>query len=122
MLTAINEYDCANDTTLPVQPTIFGTLVVPNIFAPEFGVGEEARFIPKGIGIAAGTFLIEVFDKAGERVWFCEDLNEDGSPNCSWDGQYRGRYLPQGAYVWRAEATFLDGTAQRLKGIVTILR
>lgn len=122
ILTAINEFACSDDTTLPVQPDIFGTLAVPNIFAPEFGVGEDASFIPKGIGIKEGTFLIEVFDKAGERIWSCDALDEAGRPNCSWDGSYKGEILPQGAYVWKVKAEFINGRTEHYTGTVSIIR
>ena len=69
-----------------------------------------------------GTFLIEVFDKAGERVWSCDELNEDGSPNCKWDGSYRGKILPQGAYIWKVKTTFLNGRAVHYTGTVTLIR
>ena len=122
VLIAENEFGCSDDTTLPVQPDIFGTLVMPNVFAPEFGIGEDAYFIPKGVGIEAGTFLAEVFDKAGERVWFCDEVDEEGTPNCKWDGTYSGKILPQGAYVWKVKATFLNGKSVHYTGTVTLIR
>ncbi|MGB0982726.1 MAG: PKD domain-containing protein [Saprospiraceae bacterium] len=122
VLVAENEFGCLDDTTVPVQPDIFGTLVMPNVFAPEFGIGEDAYFIPKGVGIEAGTFLAEVFDKAGERVWFCDEVDEEGTPNCKWDGTYSGKILPQGAYVWKVKATFLNGKSVHYTGTVTLIR
>lgn len=122
ILVAQNVFGCSDDTTVPVQPDIFGTLTIPNVVAPEFGVGEDAVFMPKGIGIKEGSFLIEVFDNAGERLWFCNELTEEGTPNCAWDGIYRGVIVPQGAYVWKVKAEFLNGKTVHKTGTVTVLR
>ncbi|MBL4586467.1 MAG: hypothetical protein JKX84_05365, partial [Flavobacteriales bacterium] len=33
----------------------------------------------------------------------------NGSPAEGWDGQYKGQYVPQGSYVWKIDAVFVDG-------------
>ncbi|MFT7102871.1 MAG: hypothetical protein ACJAYA_001448, partial [Bacteroidia bacterium] len=33
----------------------------------------------------------------------------NGSPGEGWDGMYRGKVVPQGSYVWKINATFIDG-------------
>ena len=34
---------------------------------------------------------------------------ENGSPAEGWDGVYRGKIVPQGSYVWKINAVFIDG-------------
>lgn len=87
-LIATNSYNCSDDTILSIRPDFFGTLEVPNIMAPNFGIGEDRFFIPKGIGLE--TYLVEVFDKQGTRVWYSKAIDADGRPSEQWDGKYQG--------------------------------
>jgi len=70
------------------------------------GIGESAIFIPKGTGIA--EYHVWIFDNWGNQLWESTNLI-NGSPGEGWDGMYRGKVVPQGAYVWKINATFIDG-------------
>jgi len=55
-------------------------------------------------------YLIQVFDQRGNLMWESDKIDENGSPVESWDGYYNGFLMPNGVYVWQANATFRDGT------------
>jgi PKD repeat protein len=119
-LIATSSYNCSDDTIISVRPDFFGTLEIPNIMAPGFGTGEDRFFIPKGIGLE--TYLVEVFDKQGTRIWYSDEIDTDGRPTGKWDGMFQGQELPQGAYVWKVKAQFINGSTVHRTGTVTIVR
>jgi gliding motility-associated-like protein len=102
---------------------------VPNALSPEFGVGEVRVFHPKGVGL--DSYSVQIFNTWGELLWQSTAL-VDGSPTESWDGTFNGEVVPQDVYVWKIEATFLDGTVWQGKeygegnfkriGTVTVIR
>ena len=69
-------------------------------------IGEASIFLPKGTGIA--EYHVWIFDNWGNMLWESTRL-ENGSPAEGWDGVYRGKIVPQGSYVWKINAVFIDG-------------
>ncbi len=125
-----NQWGCLDTAIVHFEPSYFDGLFIPTALMPDVGEGEYQVFQPKGVGLA--TFKIEVFSPAGERVWYSE-LLQDGQPAEYWDGNdMDGNPLPQGAYVWKVEATFEDsntwqgqslvGEKRNIIGSVTIIR
>ncbi|MEZ5199283.1 MAG: PKD domain-containing protein, partial [Bacteroidales bacterium] len=107
-LIVTNEYGCTDDTTR-VYEMVFVGLFVPNAFSPEDPDPVVSRFLPSGSGIK--EYRIEVFDIWGTMVWSSSALTLDNQPaGPGWDGTYKGKPLPSGVYVWKAHATFNDGT------------
>jgi PKD repeat protein len=104
-LTAINEFGCADTAVHYINVELFSSLHVPNAMAIG-GIGESAIFIPKGTGIA--EYHVWIFDNWGNQLWESTNLI-NGSPGEGWDGMYRGKVVPQGSYVWKINATFIDG-------------
>jgi hypothetical protein len=105
-LTAINEYGCADTAVHYVSVELTTGLFVPNAMAMG-EPGEAGLFLPKGAGIA--EYHVWVFDNWGNLIWESEAL-ENGSPAEGWDGRYHGQTVPQGSYVWKINATFVDGS------------
>jgi hypothetical protein len=66
--------------------------------------------------------LVEVFDKQGTRIWVSDEIDGDGRPTGQWNGQFQNEDLPQGAYVWKVKAQFINGTTVHRTGTVTIVR
>jgi PKD repeat protein len=104
-LTAINEFGCADTAVHYINVELYTSLHVPNAMA--IGEqGEASLFLPKGTGIA--EYHVWVFDNWGNMLWESTAL-ENGSPSEGWDGYYKGSTVPQGSYVWKINATFIDG-------------
>ena len=104
-LTAINEFGCADTSVQYLNVDLTTDLFVPNAM----GIGEPGEagvFLPKGTGIQ--DYHVWIFDNWGNLLWESTAL-VNGSPAESWDGQYKGKYVPQGSYVWKIDATFIDG-------------
>ncbi len=120
-LVAFNENGCADSVDVMVAPSVFHSLHVPNAFSPETGIGEVRLFQPKGTGIL--TYHLQIFSPFGELLWETREI--DGhQPGPGWDGKKIGSdaYLPQGAYVWKIEVSYLNGFKEVRTGSVTIIR
>lgn len=64
---------------------------------------------------------LRIFDRWGDLVF--ERLNfAPNEFNLGWNGTQRGKKPVPGVFVWYAEVEYADGTAELLKGDVTVLR
>lgn len=85
-----------------------GYLYVPSGFEPANMKQDLKTFLPKGSGIA--TYSLKVFNKWGQLIWQTDKLNDEGTPIEGWDGYMGGSPAPQGVYIWKIEARFIDGS------------
>jgi len=109
-LIATNQVGCVDTSSITFTYDGLGSLFVPNAFTPDAGNDQTGFFFPKGVGLK--EYLIEVFSPYGELVWFSDKLI-NGCPVEKWDGNHRGKPVPQGAYVWKVRAIFEDGNVWR---------
>jgi PKD repeat protein len=112
-------FTCQDSISKPIAPEWITTFYAPNALSPEYGDGEVKVFKPVGIGIV--KYKMSVYSPWGEKVWSTDHL-EKGSPSYAWDGMYNGSYVPQGAYSWIADVTFVNGFRKVFKGSVTVVR
>ena len=106
MLVAYNSHLCP-DTAINAYEIIFTGLYFPNSFVPGHSEQEFSEF--KGKGENLETYTLEIFTSWGQLIWSSSRL-EDGRPADAWDGTYNNQDLPTGSYIWKASATFRDGT------------
>ena len=105
-LIAYSGAGCSDTIIQTVEVELMKGLYMPNAMIAG-GDGDFGLFLPKGAGIA--TYQCMVFDKWGNLLWQSTEL-VNGQPSEGWDGRYNGVVVPLGAYIWKADATFLDGT------------
>ena len=113
------ENGCTDETEIYIEPDLIYGIHFPNAFSPETGEGDVRVFKPAGLGIA--EWELEIFSPWGERVFRSEDLNDD-QPGIAWNGRYKGKILPQGAYAYKASVEFINGIRKTYVGSVTLLR
>ena len=104
-LISLNQYDCS-DTTFYEYKLLFKGLYVPNAFAPSSTNLGIRLFQP--IGINLKQYHITVFDGWGHLMWESTKLDDKGVPTEGWDGTFEGNIMPQGNYMWRINASFVD--------------
>ncbi|MCX6246170.1 MAG: PKD domain-containing protein [Bacteroidetes bacterium] len=98
------------DTTHYTFEILFQGLFVPNAFAPLTSDVGTMIFKPKGVGLK--EYEVQVFDTWGHLLWESIKLDSEGRPVDYWDGTDKsGTLMPQGTYVWKISATFLDGSS-----------
>jgi PKD repeat protein len=124
-----NQYGCA-DTTSIIHQTLLKGLFVPNALQPSNADPLVKVFKPIGIGLRA--YHLGIYDIWGNQIWETDKI-KDTETEEGWTGQTQsGKDLPQGVYVWRITATFIDGTSwkgmkgpdnkERTEGTITLIR
>jgi len=94
---------------------------VPTAFSPN-GDGLNEIFKPVSIFLyndksnSIYDYQFEVFSRWGEKLYSTNDV--DGF----WDGNYLGKPVPSGMYIYRVDALGLDGVYHTYNGKVTLLR
>jgi gliding motility-associated-like protein len=89
-------------------------------------VDPMVAFTPNGDGIndrwlvtnsqCLKSAKVEVFNRYGNKVF------EDANYSNQWDGNYKGKPLPDGTYYYVVTYTLVNGKPTYIKGNVTILR
>ena len=106
ILKVVNEYGCESTYTECIFININSSLYVPTAFSPSNPAHSVRTFQPKGFNLAQCN--ISVYDKWGNLVWYSDKV-EDGIFEGEWDGTCNGKMMASGVYIWKMEATFLDG-------------
>ena len=87
---------------------------MPNAFSPNGdGLNDVFRAIPVGI---SNTIYFRVFNRYGELLF------ETNQWLKGWDGTYKGKPQPSGAYVWSVKGTDKDKKIVELQGSVMLVR
>ncbi|WP_297338578.1 MBG domain-containing protein, partial [Algoriphagus sp.] len=86
-------------------------LEVFNTFTPN-GDGVNDSWGLPALRYYSGVRL-QVFDLSGERLFYSEDAD------VRWDGSYRGKELPTGAYTWVIEVI---ETGEKRMGVLNLIR
>jgi gliding motility-associated-like protein len=87
---------------------------IPNAFSPGItpGINDIFRVRYKSVM----NFQGRIFNRWGTELFHWTD------PSQGWDGKYRGKYVPAGAYYYLIEYTGTDGRTRVRKGDVNVFR
>ncbi|MDZ4751265.1 MAG: gliding motility-associated C-terminal domain-containing protein [Flavobacteriales bacterium] len=120
MLTVSNDLGCSTTDnvtvfvdTSPIIPDQDGELFVPNVFSPNEDGQNDVLYVYGG---PFTNFNLEVFNRLGERA-FATTNQEVG-----WDGMFRGRHAPIGAYYYNLTVTDETGADVETAGNITLTR
>ena len=116
--TDANGCSALDTARIRVEPT--SDVFVPNVFMPEAESPNNRFFVQTDQSIRIVRRLA-IADRWGNLLLEIESAPPN-DPNAGWDGQYRGRPMPPGAYVWVAEMETLDGRILTRAGNVTLIR
>lgn len=115
MLIAANSW-CADTTTIgPIELVFIDQVYFPLAFSPNSD-GHNDYFHELG-GIGVTGIYYAVYNRWGELIFETDELQSKG-----WDGTYKGKDCEVGVYVWRADASFVNGSHKSVSGNVTLLR
>ena len=89
-------------------------MVVPNAFSPGTTPGINDIFKVRYKSVM--KFQGWVFNRWGNELFHWTD------PTQGWDGKYRGKYVPPGAYYYLIEYTGTDGKKRVKKGDINVFR
>lgn len=134
-------YDCLRPVADPLETTTFNFLAtsndgcmaegaitvsvekkrdvfVPNIFSPNSD-GLNDRLTVFGGPEVEEVEMIRIFSRWGELV-FEQYQFAPNDPLIGWNGNFRGRKVGAGSYVWIAKVLFVDGEVGEYKGDVVV--
>lgn len=95
-------------------------IYVPNVFMPNDD-GSNNYFTVFSDESLERIQRLSVFDRWGEWVFEKENFLPNDEPS-GWDGNYRGRPVNPGVFVWMAKLKFKDGLELSISGNVTVVR
>lgn len=87
---------------------------VPNAFTPNDD-GKNDYFVI-GINCITTAFSVQIFNRWGGQVYYSED------PYFKWDGQFEGRNLADGVYVYIINLSGFYKNIQTKHGMITLMR
>ena len=114
---------CTDTLVQRMVPRAAGRLFVPSALAPNIGQGDDALFLPKGVGLK--QYHIAVYNHWGNLVWESTAVDEAGAPAEGWNGRINGVLVNGNVFVWKVHAaTFIDGTSwpEKKEGTLTLIR
>jgi gliding motility-associated-like protein len=105
---------CIGYDTVFIKTYVGPTYYIPNAFTPNGdGLNDVFRPIPVGM---TNTEWFRVFNRYGQIVFQTNQWLK------GWDGTYRGKKQPVGAYVWMIKGTDRDGKVVEMKGTVMLVQ
>jgi len=99
---------CSDTLMKHVDVTFFNGLFIPNAFSPTSTNPDLKNFFPLGVGLE--TYHIWVYDTWGNLLWQSTALDDAGRPSEFWDGTVSSNMEQTDTFVWKASATFKNGT------------
>ncbi|HXH18809.1 MAG TPA: gliding motility-associated C-terminal domain-containing protein [Chitinophagales bacterium] len=87
--------------------------VVPNAFSPN---GDDVNDILYVYSKGLKRLVFRVYNRWGSKVF------ESRDPSVGWDGTFRGKLLDPAVFVYELYAEYLNFTAERKTGSVTLVR
>ena len=112
-LTAYNNTGCTSIACREIQSDINPIVGVPSGFSPNGDGSNEILYVR---GAAISTLDLKIYNRWGQLIF------ETTSQDKGWDGTFNGQPQPMDAYAYVLLVSFIDGTAQTLKGSITLLR
>jgi len=107
-----NEQIVSVSNTVSVEKPL--RLYAPNAFSPD-GDGINDFFTIKGQGVE--EMELEIYNRWGQMVYKSDDLA------LSWNGEFRGKEVPLGTYVYQVKVSSVSGESTIVKkGSVVLVR
>ncbi len=130
-LVAYNDYGCP-DSTVIEYTLLFKSLYMPSAFIPN---GPEGLKVWRPVGVNIKKYRVAVYNLWGNLLWSSENLS-NGKPAEGWkgwkDNNKDEELVGPGNYIWKASATFIDGSIWRgmadkdgnveTSGTITVIR
>jgi gliding motility-associated-like protein len=121
-LTVTDLNGCVASATVFVEVEQIGVdIYIPNIFSPNGDRNGNDGFT---LYANENVELIErmvIYDRWGELI-FAADNIEPNDPSLGWDGNFKGRAVLEGVYVYKFDLLLTDMTRERRSGDITVVR
>lgn len=114
-LTVTTDHGCEDWTRQQVIIDPDFMFYVPNTFTPN-NDGKNDMFRGYGLGVKWDTYQLFVYNRWGEEIFYTNDIDH------SWDGNFKGKAVPDEVYVWKIVLYDQLGESHTYRGRVTLLR
>lgn len=105
---------CEDKESLPAEgKTLPDGIYIPNTFTPNNDGKNDVLLV---YGYIIKQMHLTIFDQWGEKVF------ESNTQTTGWDGQYKGKALPSGVYIYVCHLTLTDGSKTEKKGVINLIR
>ncbi len=115
-----DESGCEQEATIDIvitQPSLF---YAPTIFSPN-GDGQNDVFtIYPNNKFSDGLTELAIFDRYGNLVF--QKTKNSSTQTAYWNGQHKGKEMPNGTYIYWGEVTLLNGERERVNGTINLIR
>lgn len=125
-LIVTNTEGCKDTFDLPnlVNALAESSVETPNAFTPNPNGSPGTLYDPNDTSNdifhpnIKGTekYTLSIYSRWGELLF------ETNNPNEGWDGYYKGNLCTQDVYIWKIEATFIDGKSLNKTGDLLLLK
>jgi gliding motility-associated-like protein len=116
-LTVVNSFGCAATDCIEITvDTLCADLFIPNVFAPDDAGHTENNCFKLYGADCIGTMTLTIYNRWGEKVFV------SSNPDECWDGNFRGKPLNTGVYVYYLEAELITGESLSKQGNLTLMR
>ena len=120
-ITVTNSAGCVAKDDIEVTVDTSNRVYVPNVFSPN-GDGRNDVFIIHGGKEIRSIQSLQIFNRWGNQVFEAQNFLPN-DPTRAWDGRSRnGTPYNSAVFVYVAVIEFVDGTVEKLKGDITIMR
>ncbi|MEO6760044.1 MAG: hypothetical protein ABIO24_11375 [Saprospiraceae bacterium] len=94
---------------------------LPNVFAPDSHDPVNRTFTVFTGGGVDRVESLRIFDQAA-RLMFLREQFAPNDPDQGWDGNFQGKRLLAGVFVYQAVVRYTDGRTEEFTGDLTLLR
>ena len=101
-----------------LQPSLFYS---PTIFSPNDDGQNDVFSIYTNTKFVRQVNSLTIFDRYGNLI-FQQSVNANNAGLVTWDGYYKGKAMPIGAYIYAGELELLDGAIERFSGTLNLIR
>ena len=116
----VSDGGCTVTDEVTVYVNKLVSVFVPSAFSPDNdGINDRLNmFTDRSV---AQINYFSVYDRWGEQVWTSTVMqgNDEGE---GWEGDFRGKTMDTGVYLWHAEVVLITGEVMQFKGDVTLFR
>ena len=114
-----NEVGCQGTDNVVVEVEDDRRVYIPNAFSPNGdGVNDSFTVFTDIAAVEVSSLII--FDKWGNQVFERNNFMPN-IPELGWNGEWRGKQMQPGSYVYSAFIEFVDGTKINFKGEINIV-
>ena len=120
-VTVIDDTGCEQKAKIEIaiqQPNLFYS---PTVFSPNDDGQNDVFSIFTNTKFVKQLSYLTIFDRYGNLIFQRSGLI--GTAEWAiWDGRYKGKEMPIGAYLYTGELELLDGETERITGTLNLIR